>query len=460
MKPMKKTFDGFVNFMSSLGLGANNQFSGGRYKLGPFLSRDRIQLEAMYRGNWIAGQIVDTIAEDMTRAGISIQSQMPPDDIAAIDKEIGELDIWGQLCQSIKWARLYGGCIAYIAIDGQRPDTPLNLDSIREGQFKGLFPFDRWLLWPSLSELITELGPNLGKPKFYTVVGDSPALPGIKMHHTRCIRFDGITLPYYQALSENGWGESVIERMHDRLVAFDSATAGVSQLVFKAHLRGVGVKGFREALSAGGDAEQAVIKQFEYVRLMQSNEGLTLLDSEDQFWAQQYSFSGLSDILLRLEEQVSGATEIPLVRLFGQSPAGLNSTGESDLRNHYDHVNALQNKDLRLAWSSRLFPILSASVLGKPLPPDFSFDFNPLWQLDDKDRVGLARELASAVVELKNSGIFSQRQCLAELKQSSAASNVFTNILDEDIAKASNEIESFGDMPGLGGEDDESTTND
>jgi hypothetical protein len=34
------------------------------------------------------------------------------------------------------------------------------------------------------------------------------------------------------------------------------------------------------------------------------------------------------------------------VRLLGQSPAGLNSTGESDWRNYYDGINARQNKDL------------------------------------------------------------------------------------------------------------------
>jgi hypothetical protein len=36
-------------------------------------------------------------------------------------------------------------------------------------------------------------------------------------------------------------------------------------------------------------------------------------------------------VLLQFAQQLSGALNIPLTRLFGQSPAGMNSTGEGDL---------------------------------------------------------------------------------------------------------------------------------
>lgn len=451
----RKTFDGFMNMMASLGFNTSNQFAEGYYSLGPFLSRMRVQLEAMYRSNWIAGQIVDTIAEDMTRAGAEMVSESSPEDVQKMDKAIGELAIWKKVSDCIRWARLFGGCLGYLIIDGQDPKTPLRIETIGKGQFKGIFPFDRWLLWPSLSELITDFGVDLGMPKYYTVIGDAAALPGIKIHHSRCLRFDGIPLPYYQAKFENMWGESVIERLHDRLVAFDSVTQGAAQLVFKAHLRGVGVKGLRAALSEGAAAEQAVIKQFEYVRQMQTNEGLTLLDADDQMWVHQYTFSGLADMILQFGQQISGATGIPLVRLFGQSPTGMNSTGESDLRTYYDNVNKLQENQLRPAFAQKLYPILSMSVLGKPLPEDFDFDFNSLWLLPDKERVDLAKNLGEAVSNLKNSGIFSQKQCLMELRQSSRVTGVFSNITDEDIARADDEVQDFSDLAAFGGKGQE-----
>lgn len=447
---LRRTMDGFHNFVASLGLNADNQFSQGQYVLGPYTSRFRIQLEAMYRGNWVAGQVVDTIAEDMTRAGAEIVSLQTPEQTKKINKAIGELKLWKAQCDCLKWSRLYGGAVGFIMISGQNPATPLRLESIAPEQFRGVYVYDRWQIWPSQSQTITELGPDLGQPEFYKVVYGGAPLNGQDIHHSRCIRFDGIELPYQQKFTENGWGESVIERLHDRLVAFDSVSQGAAQLVFKAHLRGVGVKGLREALSAGEAAEAAVIKQFEYIRKMQTNEGLTLLDADDEFWTHQYTFSGLSDIILQFGQQISGATGIPLVRLFGQSPAGLNSTGESDLRNYYDNINKLQEVHLRPAWAQKLYPILSMSVLGTPLPDDFEFTFNPLWQLQDKEKVDLAKGIGETVANLKNSGIISQQMALKELKQSSRLTGVFSNISDEDIEKADDEIQDFADLPGFG----------
>lgn len=442
---IKETNDGFVNLTARLGLGADNQISAGHYAFGPFISRNRTELEAAYRSSWIVGQVVDTISEDMTRSGIDIGSKLTPDQIKKLYRGLLSFRIWHELCNALKWSRLYGGALAVIVIDGQDFKTPLRMETIRKGQFRGLLILDRWLVMPSLENLVTEFGVNMGMPKYYTVIGDAAALPGIKIHHSRCLRFDGIELPYYQKKAENLWGESVIERLLDRLIAFDSVTQGAAQLIFKAHIRGIGVKNLREALSLGGKAEEAIIKMFDYIRLLQTNEGLTLLDADDQFWTHQYTFTGLADMIIQMGQQLSGATGIPLVRLFGQSPAGLNSTGESDLRNYYDHVNKLQENQLRGAVDT-LLTVLSLSELGMPLPDDFDFAFNPLWQLDDKERADLAKTDSDSVSQLYNDGIITHKMALKELKQASRTTGRFTNITDEDIERADDEFERKGEL--------------
>jgi len=52
--------------------------------------------------------------------------------------------------------------------------------------------------------------------------------------------------------------------------------------------------------------KSAVIKQFEYIRQLQSIEALTVLDSADQFHTYTYSFSGITEILQQFERQISG----------------------------------------------------------------------------------------------------------------------------------------------------------
>ncbi len=441
------TFDGFVNVLAKLGLQADNQLAGGHYTFGPFLSRNRMELEAAYRSSWIVGQVVDVVAEDMTKKPPEISSQMDPEKINKLNRAARRLGVWRHLRSAIKWSRLFGGGLAIMLIDGQKMETPLRQDTIKKGQFKGFLVLDRWLVQPTIQDLITDLGPELGMPKYYEIIGDAAALPNMKVHHSRVVRFDGIELNYYGRLMENGWGISEVERMHDRLVAFDSATMGMAQLVFKAHLRAIGVKGLREALTAGGAQEQAIIKMFQYIRLLQSNEGLTLLDAEDEFNTYQYTFTGLSDVVMQLGQQVAGSSHIPLTRLFGMSPSGLNATGESDLRNYYDEINSRQEADLRPQLDEKVYPVLCRSVLEEPIPEDFDFVFPSLWQMQDKEKVEIAKNVTDGVNQTYNSGLISQQTALKELKQSSKLTGVWTNITDQMIEAADDKVKETGDLP-------------
>jgi phage-related protein (TIGR01555 family) len=436
----KKTFDSFVNFVAKLGIQADNLSSGGHYAFGPFLSRNRQELEASYRSSWIVGQVIDALAEDMTRDGFDLVCDMDPGKLSDLSAAIDTMSINHALCSTIKWARLFGGALAIMLIDGQNPETPLKPETVRPDQFKGLLVLDRWLVNPPMGKTIQEFGPDFGMPMFYDVIGDLSTLPNIHVHHSRVIRFDGIELPYMQRRWENGWGESVIERMHDRLIAFDSVTQGTAQLIYKAYLRGVGVKGLREALSVGGKVEEAVIKQFDYMRQLQSNEGITLLDSNDTFWTHQYTFSGLPECIIQFGQQISGATGIPLVRLFGMSPAGMNSTGESDIRTYYDNVKRLQETHLKPQLMKKLFPVLFRSVLKTEMPKEFKVTFKPLWQSTDKEKADLGKTVADAVDVLYNSGLIGRKTALLELKQTSQQTGMFTNISDETIEEADDEV--------------------
>lgn len=445
--------DGYQNFTAKLGLQTENLSSVGTYTLGSLISRNHVQLEAIYRTSWIAGQVIDTIAEDMTKEGIMMTSKMSPDDIQAINANLTELDIWSKICSTIKWARLYGGAIAVMLIDGADYEKPFDIKKVRKGSFKGLAVFDRWQLEPSYNDLITELGPDMGKPKFYTILPAMETMSSQKVHYTRVIRLEGIEMPYYQRKYDNLWGMSVIERMLDRLMAFDSATQGAAQLIYKAHLRVVQIEGLRSALAMGGKTEAAVIKQFQYIRLMQTNEGITLLDKNDEFTPHQYTFSGLAEMLIQFGQQISGAVNIPLVRLFGQSPSGF-STGESDLRNYYDNVHKLQETMLR-ASMHKLLEIMSMSVLSKTLPDDFEFQFKNLWQLDEAQKSQIANQDVTTVNTAFQSGLITKKIGMQELAQNSHATGRFSHITDEDIENAKEEPPEHQGMGGLGEEENQ-----
>lgn len=448
-----KTGDSFQNLIANVGMGTANQNSAGEYGFSP-VSRNRVQLEFCYRSSWIAGMAVDTVANDMTREWVEVKGDVEPDQLEALSKATTRLKLRNAMADTIKWARLYGGCLAVLMIDGQDTETPLRLDTISKGQFKGLLVLDRWVVQPTLSELVTEFGPDIGKPKYYQVVADAQALVNMKIHHSRVVRVDGVDLPYWQRIAENGWGQSVLERLWDRLIPYDSVTQGAAQLVFKAHLRTYKVDGLREILAVGGKAAEGLMKQIKMIRTFQTNEGMTLMDGKDEFESHTYSFSGLSDMMLQFGQQISGALGIPLVRLFGQSPSGMSATGESDIRLYYDNIAQEQEANLREGML-KVYGALYRSEFGDEPPENFDIEFRPLWQMSDKEKADVAQTITTAVVGASSEGLIDRSTALKELRQSAQVTGVFTNITDEDITEAENEPPpTMGEM-GAGNPDDE-----
>lgn len=437
-----RTTDSFANFQARLGWGADNQSSASQYTLS-YQSRNRVWLEAAYRGSWIVRAAVDAIPEDMTRKGIAM-SGLPPTAIAKMETALTELAIWDQLCDTGKWAQLYGGAIAVMLIDGQDMSTPLRPEAIGKGQFKGLVVLDRWMVAPPVGEIVTEFGPDMGMPKYYDVLTASSGLPKGKIHYSRVIRMDGEALPYYQRISENGWGLSILEPMWDRLIAFDSASVGTGQLVYKAHLRVLQVEKLREIIAMGGPALAGLKAQIEFTRLAQTNEGMTVLDSTDKFETHQYSFSGLSDVLIRFAEQLSGATGIPLTRLFGQSPGGLGSTGDGEMKQYHEKVNTRQERKMRRPMR-RLLDVLSRSTLGEPLPEDFAFEFRPLEEMSAAEKAEIGNKTVDSVTKALEADLITRSQGMRELKASAPDTGLFGDISDEQIAQA--ELDEKGSDP-------------
>ncbi|WP_158780608.1 DUF1073 domain-containing protein [Pantoea sp. BAV 3049] len=439
-KNARQTADGYNNFTAKLGTNTQNIQTGGTYVPG-YITRNRVMLEFAYRSSFLVGGAVDAVADDMTRKGVNISSRLEPGHKGKVDDFWDEAAIWDGLNDTVKWSRLYGGAVLVALIEGQDMSSPLIPDRIKEGQFKGVISLDRWMVTPTYYDLITDYGPHFGKPKYYKVITNQQGIPPWKIHHSRLIRMEGDPLPFQQAQTENGWGMSVVERIFERIQAFDTGTVGVTQLIHKAHLRTYSIEGLRKvlAMDESSPALAGLMKHMDMIREFQTIEGMTLMDKGDDFATHSYSFAGVADVLLRFAEQVSGATGIPLVRLFGQSPAGFN-TGDGDLENYYSRINSQQERRLRrhIRW---LMDLTWRSLFGQPLPDDFTFEFNKLWEMSDTDRATMANNVATALSTLTDREIMPRHAAMNDLRNISEVIGIGGSITDQDIEDAKKEFE-------------------
>lgn len=435
----KLTTDNFMNFNLQLGQGTDNALSNSTYGFNP-ITRYRVLLEWIHRGSWLGGIAIDVAAEDSIRGGIEIHG-LSPKNTAKLQNALVRKGIWKNYCNGKKWGRLYGGAISVFLIDGQDLSTPLNMETVGKGQFKGLATLDRWQCQPTLNQegLVEEFGPDLGLPKYYLVNNDAPVLRGKRIHYTRVIRHIGVELPFYQSILEQFWGISVLERLYDRLVAFDSATSGIAQYIHKMHLRVIKIDKYRQIQAAGGKLLQGFMRFAEDMRRRQSNEGITYIDSADDFIVHNSNISsGISEALMQLGQQISGALQMPLVRLFGQSPGGLGSNGDSELRTYYEGVNQRQERDDRVPVTN--ICVLTAKSEGIPLnEEEFGFNFRSLYQLDDEQKSNVFDRDSRAILEAFATSLIDKPTALKELRQLGRYTNRWTNITDKEVKEAENE---------------------
>ncbi|MER2183449.1 MAG: DUF1073 domain-containing protein, partial [Clostridia bacterium] len=272
---------------------------------------------------------------------------------------------------------------------------------------------DRTLVTPSL-ELEDDVDdPDYGLPMFYDIETEEGGT--IRVHHSRVLRFTGRELPQRELVRENYWGASELEHIWDEIQRYTSVSANAAELVFKANLATLKMDGLGEMMSIGTDeAKRKTESMMAEMTHMMSSFGLLLLNPEESLETHPYSFDGIKDMHEAFMTEVAGAAEIPVTKLFGRSPDGMNATGEADMRNYYERIASLQERMLRPALE-RLLPVVMMSCF-LTAPENMGFVFNPLAPMAPEETEELAGKLSSRVRELFEAGIISREEARAELR--------------------------------------------
>ena len=443
--------DAFSNPMARLGAGTPNLLDSTYYPM-QRLTRNYQLLNSLYREHWIMRRIIDVIPSDMLKNWITITTEVDPELLKRVDLELRRTQLIEKIKHGLKWGRLYGGAIGIMVIKGQGNNLsePLDTERMVPGDFCGLLIFDRWNgVEPSMTLVDDITDPEYGMPAYYTVT-DTVSGKSVSVHYSRVVRFVGDELPFWESQSEQLWGASVIESVFEELKKRDNVSWNIAQLTFMASLRVLKMNDLGQMLAASDEASQKELyNTIQAQNWLMSNMGLQVIDAADGIESHQYTFGGLSEVYQQFMMDISGAAQIPATKLFGRSPSGMNATGESDLQNYYEMIGQEQESKLRPILN-KILPVLCMSVFGA-VPDDLDFDFDPVSEPSDQERSDLAKSGTENVVAALNAGLVSKRTALKELKQQSERTGVWTNITDQDIMNASDEIEEEGEMGGMPG---------
>lgn len=396
--------DGYQNLVANLGT-ERDKAAFGTYN---YDSRGPQQYLAAYRSAWLPRKIVDIPATDATRRWRSWNAGK--DEITAIEAVEKRLQLQRKMRDAHILARLYGGAAIYISTKAGDLTKPLQLEREGRAGINHLTVIPRQLLIGDRTDDDLNSA-QFGLPEHFQIIGGAQP---VKLHHSRLVRLIGAPIPTLDPFANEGWGDSVLDALFDSISQADGTAANVAALVHEAKIDVIHIPRLME-LIATAPGEASVMKYIRAAMTAKSVNGALILDGGDTskpdsksggtlYDTKNQSFSGLDAVWDRFLQAVSGAADIPATRLLGQSPAGLNSTGESDLRNYYDRIQSYQTLDLEPAMAN-LDQMIVWEATGKPMD-DIHFNWRSLWQTTDRERADLGKVVSEIVVAMQGTSLW------------------------------------------------------
>ena len=423
--------DAFSNPLFRLGYGSQSPLEATEYPL-TRMTDNYALLNSLYRDNWVVQNVVGIIPDDMTKKWFALAGAVGPEHLKELDRVQRVTALRERVNEGLRWGRLYGGAAGLIMIRGQEGmlGQPLELESIYPGTFQGLYILDRWQGVVPGMELVFEGGEPV--PAYYSIT-DARGNTVAKVHHSRLVRFTGRDLPFLERVAELYWGESEVEALYNDVVKHDNVAANMAALTFRANVDTMEVQNLDQLFSVtSGEQQRRFWNVMQAQSVMKSNFGMQLVNRGDQIKNTQYTFTGLQEVYDSMCLDLSGASRIPVTKLFGRSPAGMNATGESDLRNYYDYVDTLREAKLRPILE-KLLPVLAMSAWGA-VPDGLDITFPPLWTPTAKEVAEIAKTKSEAIVSGYQAGLLNVDTAQRELKKLADETGMFDSISEEEIA--------------------------
>lgn len=346
----------------------------------------------LWRTEDMAAKIVEAYADEMLRAGFEIRVREPADkklDAKGISEALHskweELGLTPALWDAISYERAYGGAAILLGVNDMQANwaLPLNMKSIVSFDFLTTLQPDE-LIPETYYENPTQ--PKYGQVELWRLrphgVGRATFYSEQLIHETRLIIFPGIRVSRKRGDQPvEGWGDSVLSRVRRVLFDFGMGWSAAGYLL-RDFAQGVyKMKDFD--IMAAENNTTAVKARLQALEMGRSFSRIVVVDKEDDFVRQQTPVSGLPELLDRFAVRIAAAGDIPVTRLMGQSPAGLNATGNADIRFWYDKINGLQDRKLRPCLER--IAHVTFPALRIPEPKHWSFRFRPLWQATEKE---------------------------------------------------------------------------
>ena len=370
--------DAFTNSQSGMGMAGLDKSM--RTYFAPPTKLDPITLNSMYRFDWLTRKICDKPANDAIKKDIEINS----DDSIDLLHDFRKHKVKERMKTVISWARLHGGAaLIPVLRDGLESTDPLSIEKIED--IVDVLVFDRNIIQPSGFESDVNSSDYLN-PEFYQV-------NNVKWHHSRVFIVKGCDLSFYDNQSESGWGGSVIDACIPAIEQLASSYTDIRHLLTESSIGILKIPNLTIENTGAGSIAQKILARLNEFNSNKSIYRSAALDKEEEFDFVNRSFSGIKDVLETFNSQISAASNMPSLILFGTGKGGLNSSQKEEMEVYFDDVESIQ--EFKLTSIVQFFIDAFSNIRQIESP---AWEFAPLQQLSSQDKADIRLKDAQSLV--------------------------------------------------------------
>ena len=424
----------FTNPIQKTGTAAINTMAG--YYDMNMITFNRTELTALYHSCWELRKGVDKVAEDMWARGVEIIDSEEPEKLKSLYTWFNRQS--SEMIYATAQARLFGGAVTLMMVDDGEKDLskPLNLDRVKKGSRVNFYSTDRWYGVEQSTEKVDDFrDPSFGEPKYYNfqIEGSGEM---VRVHHSRVLRWVNKRSTRLVEVQLMGWGVSEVEAVLQDLMNYANVKNSSASLVNKALVEIIklqGLRGVMTGLAGGNSSASAVLAgQMAAINDFRNSNGVSLLDSSDDYQPHQMQFSGLSDLIEANRPIVAGAFNMPLFYLFGDLKSGVFSSEESPEARMYENFITVRQNEM-LYNNVRKLLILGSKVTGIEFEKDFDCTFIPLYDRTEKAKQEELKSVTDNAVALLDAGLITHETALLEIQAAQKRTGFGIHIEERDF---------------------------
>ena len=387
-------------------------------------------------------KIVDVIATEMTRKWVRFVAEGEDDKsdkLKAIETAFDKLKIRDAFRQAVEQDGFFGRSHIFVSLKGdEQPNERLSaigtgrdkatLAKVTKGSLQRLTPVEAYWVQPNPKtfNMTDPLGPDFYRPDTWNVMGRG-------VHSSRMLTFVGRPVPDILKPFYAFGGLSITQMAKPYVDNWVRTRESVSDLL--ASFSQSGVKGIDmvDALASGNLDD--LFNRIDVYNNLRDNRGFMALMGEEEFFNVSTQLGTLDKLQAQAQEQMASVSGIPLVKLLGVTPSGLNASTDGEIRVFYDLIHAYQER----IFAQPLRKVLDLVMLSEfgEIDESINFLFEPLWQMSDAEKADVALKKTQALMLAEP--VLPQDTLLRELREMADSTGLFGLVTDEDIDAASSE---------------------